>query len=152
MMLAELFGLLVGLRTKDMLHIAEVLRPGHIALVGRGVAVDVPQFHGRLQSGAESQVEIAMLRAPFDGLRTEDAWNPDRWARLLVGRHPGIDETIGEMLALPAERTRPRPGRENQVVRLVEQLAIVGRIGVVEDLLAACPAHPSGHQPSTRDA
>src|ERR1700693_2341199 len=87
-----------------------------------------------------------MLRAPYDGLWTDYAGNPDRRPRFLIRQDPRIDEAIGEMFALPSKRPRTRPCGDDDVVGLIEILAIVGRIGVVEDLFAAGSADPSRHQ------
>src|SRR6516162_7124390 len=92
-----------------------------------------------------------MLRTPNDRLRAEHARNHDGRMWLLIRPNPWIDEAIVEVLAFPAERTGARPRREDQIMRLVEHLAVVSRIGVIEDLLAASPAHPSGDQASMRD-
>src|SRR5208283_406740 len=121
---AKRVGLRLGLRNLDVLQIAEVLRTGEVTLLRRDIAVDIPQLDGRLQAGAEAEVEIAMPRAPFDRFRTEHARNPDGRARLLIRGHPRINEAIVEILALPAERTRPRPGGEDNVMRFVEELAV----------------------------
>ncbi len=71
--------------------------------------------------------------------------------RLLQRQRPGIDEQVIEMFALIAPGSGPRPSLDDEVVRFLEQLAVVGRIGVIEELLAAGAAHPSGHQPPARD-
>src|SRR5262245_40445885 len=92
-----------------------------------------------------------MLSAPFDGLGTDDPWNPHRRMRLLIRQCPRIHVAIVKMLALVAPGTRPRPRLHDEVVRFVEVLAIVRGIRVVEELLAPRPANPSGYQPSARD-
>ncbi len=71
--------------------------------------------------------------------------------RFLERQHPRIHEAVVEMFALPSKRTGPRPRRDYQVVRLVEVFAVVRGIGVIGELLAACPAHPSRHQPPAGD-
>ena len=56
-----------------------------------------------------------------------------------------------KMFALVAPRPRLGPGLHNKVVGLVEQLAVIGRIGIIEKLLAARAAHPAGDQAPPRD-
>src|SRR5437899_2284856 len=92
-----------------------------------------------------------MLGAPDDGLRAENARNHDWRMWFLIRPHPWIDEPIVEMLAFPAERTGSRPRSQDQIMGLVEHLAVVGGIGVVEDLLAAGPPYPPGNQAPMRD-
>ena len=92
-----------------------------------------------------------MLCAPLHRLRTERARNPHRRMRFLIRQRPRIHVAIMEMLALVAPRAGPRPGLHDKVMRLVEHLAVVGGIRVVEELLAARAAHPSGHQPAARN-
>jgi len=92
-----------------------------------------------------------MLRAPDDGLRAQQAGNPNRRMRLLQRQRPWIDETIMEMLALVAPWAGLRPCLDDEVVRLVEQLAVEARIRIGRELFAARSAHPSGDKPSARD-
>src|SRR6202042_66957 len=109
----------------------------HVAFIRRGLAVEVPQFDGRLQGGAQSDVGVAMLRAPDHGFGADYAGYPDRRTGLLVWQRPRIDVTEIEMFAFPAERTGLGPARQHEVVRLVEVFAVIGGIRLVEDLLAA---------------
>ena len=55
------------------------------------------------------------------------------------------------MLALVAPRAGLGPGLDNEVVGFVEHLAVIGRVGIIEELLAARPAHPAGDEPPARD-
>jgi len=50
----------------------------------------------------------------------------------LQRQHPRIHEAIMEMFALEAERARPRPGLDDEIVRFVEVFPIVGRVGVIK--------------------
>ena len=54
---------------------------------------------------------------------------------------------------MPSQRNGPGlvHAAENQIVSLVEVFAIVGRVGIIGELLAAGAANPSGDQPSARD-
>src|SRR6202040_2009879 len=101
--LAQFLRLLFRFGDEDLLQVAEVLGARHVALLHRGVAVEIPQLDGRLQRGAQPDVWVAMLRAPYDGLGADHAGNPNRWTRLLVGQHPGIHEAISEMFAFPSK-------------------------------------------------
>ena len=71
--------------------------------------------------------------------------------RFLVGEGPRIDVAIVEMFAFVAPRSGPGPRLNDEVVGLFKVLAIVGGIRVVEELLAARAAHPSGDEASLRD-
>src|SRR5712692_6587564 len=92
-----------------------------------------------------------MLRAPFHRFRTNHAGYPHRRMRLLIPHRPRINVPIVKVLALVPPWSGPGPGLHDEVVGLLEKLAVVGGIGVVEKLLAAGAADPSGDQPSPRD-
>src|SRR5260221_2520816 len=92
-----------------------------------------------------------MLGAPLHGLRTEYSRNPHWRMRLLIRQGPGIHVPIVKMLALVAPWTGPRPRLHDEVVSLVEHLAVVCWIGIVEELLGARAAHPSGDQTAARN-
>src|SRR5258708_36869170 len=92
-----------------------------------------------------------MLRAPLYSLRTNLSRYPHRRLRFLIRQRPRINVPIVKMLAFVSPRPGPRPRLHDKIVGLLEQLAIVGGIRVVEELLAACAAHPSGDQPPPRD-
>src|SRR6266446_3709294 len=92
-----------------------------------------------------------MLRAPFHRLRTNHSRYPHRWMRFLIRQRPRINVPIVKVLALVSPRPGPGPRLHDKIVSLFEKLAIVSGIGVVEKLLAARPAHPSGDQPPPRD-
>ena len=94
---------------------------------------------------------MTLLRAPSDGLGAERAGNPHLWIRLLIRQRPWVYVAIVEMFALVAPRTGPGPRLNDEVVRLFEIFAVVSGIGVVEELLAARAAHPSGDQTSARN-
>src|SRR5690242_1552416 len=92
-----------------------------------------------------------MLRAPYDGFGADDARDPDGRMGLLIGQRPWVDEAVVEMLPFPAERTGTRPRRDHDIVRLVEILAVVGRVGIVEELFAARAPDPSGDKAAMGD-
>ncbi len=52
------------------------------------------------------------------------------------------------MRALEAERAHARPCRDDQIVRLLEALAVVGRVDAVGELLLAAAADKAGNQPA----
>src|ERR1700730_17229057 len=148
---AEFLGFLFSLSHDHVLKIAEVFRAGFIALLRRHLAIQVPQFRSGRQCGTKPEVRVAMLRAPDDCLRAENARDHDWRMWLLIRPYTWIDEAVVEVFAFPAKRTGPRPRRQDQIMRLVEHLAVVSRVGVIEDLLAAGPTHPSGNQAPMRD-
>src|SRR5260370_32601879 len=88
-----------------------------------------------------------MLRAPFHRLRTNHSRYPHRRMRFLIRQRPWINVPIMKMLALVAPWPGPRPCLHDKIVRLLEQLAVVSGIRVVEELLPARAADPSGGQP-----
>src|SRR5271166_4433568 len=92
-----------------------------------------------------------MLGAPSYGLGAEGARNPHLRMRFLIRQRPRIYMPIVKMLALVAPWSRPGPRLHDKVVRLLEVLAVVCGIGVIEKLLAARAAHPSGDEASARD-
>src|SRR5437660_1748990 len=71
--------------------------------------------------------------------------------RFLVRQRPWIDVPEVEMLALVTPGSGPGPRLHDKIVRLFEQLAVVRGIGVIEELLTAGAANPSGDQPPARD-
>src|SRR5689334_22344271 len=137
MAFAELFGLLLIVRYENVLNIAEVFRSGHITMLCRCITIKIPQFHGFFQAGAKTKVWIFVLGTPFNRFRAEYSWNPYWRTRLLIGPHPRIYVTISKMFPFPAERTRPHPGREDQVMSFIKQFAVIRWVGIVENLLAA---------------
>ena len=92
-----------------------------------------------------------MFSTPADGFRTQDTGNPHLGMRFLIWQCPRVDMTIVEMLAFIAPRSRFGPGFNNEVVGLVEVLAIIGWVGVVEKLLAPSATHPPRNQPAAGD-
>ena len=55
------------------------------------------------------------------------------------------------MLALVTPRAGPGPGLHYEVMGLVEHLPVIGRVGIIKELLATRPAHPAGDQATARD-
>src|ERR1700693_4727113 len=94
---------------------------------------------------------MTLLSAPSNRLGAKGAGNPHLRMRLLIGQRPRIHMAIVKMFALIAPGTGPGPRLDDEVVGFLEVLAVVSRIGVVEELLAACPAHPSSDEASARD-
>src|ERR1700728_4075198 len=92
-----------------------------------------------------------MLGAPLYSFGAERPGNPHRWMWLLVWQRPRVDVAIVKMFSLIPPRPGPRPRLYNEVVSLVEHLAIVGGVGVVKELFAAGSAHPARDQPAARD-
>src|SRR5579875_2810460 len=149
--LGNLPSLLFALRDVNLLHVAEVLRADLVAEFSRAITIDIPQFNGRLQEGGQRDVGVAFLSAPQRGLGAQEAGNPHLRMRLLHRYRPRIDETVMEMAAFVAPWTGLGPRSDDEVVRLVEVFAVIGRIGVVRELLAARAADPSRDQPPARN-
>ena len=135
----------------DLNKVAAVLRPADIAHVRRHAVVELPDLLGLLDRGVERDVGVALLRCPDDRLLADDARNPDARIGLLQRHRPWIDHSVLVMVALEAERPRLRPGPGDEVVRLLEALAVEGRIDAGGELLLAAAAHEAGHQPALGD-
>ena len=121
------------------------------AFLGRHFVVVGEGLHGGLQFGRQHQIRVAVLGRPGHRVAAHHAGNPDRRVRGLVGARPGIHVAVVVVLALPAERAGLRPGLDDEVVRLLEALPVVGRHGVVRHALAPGAAHPAGDEAATRD-
>ena len=148
---ADLFGEFFGFVDVDFPEVAAVLRAGLVAefagdlvVVGEGVA-------GGREAGGEHDVGVAALGGPGDGALADRAGDPDRRVRLLQRAGPGIDVAVVVVLALPAEGAGLGPGFDDEVVRLLVALPVVGGGGVVRETLAAGAAHPAGDQASAGD-
>src|SRR5579863_1151405 len=149
--LRDLVRLFLSLGDVHFLQVAEIFRPDLVTLFRRGVAIHIPQLHRRFEERRQRDIRVTMLRAPDYGLGTEQPWNPDRRMRFLDRQAPRIDEAVVEMLALVAERTRPGPRLDHDVVGFVEIFAVKRGVRVAGELLAAAAAYPSGHQAAAGD-
>ncbi len=58
---------------------------------------------------------------------------------------------IMKMLAFITPGARPCPRLYDEVVGFVEHFTVIGRVGVVEELLAASATYPTGDQPAPGD-
>ena len=104
-----------------------------------------------LDRRVERDIGIALLGRPDDRLLADDAWDPHARIGLLQGQRPRIDDAVLIVRALPAERTGHGPGLHDQVVRLLEALAVVGGVHARRQLLLSAAAHEPGHEPALRD-
>src|ERR1019366_10049884 len=111
-------------------------------MLGGFISGEIPQVARWCERRAEADVRITMLGAPLHCFGTQRARNPHRRMWLLIWQSPRIDVPIVKMLALVAPRSGPRPGLHDEVVGPIEHFAIVCGVGVIEELLAACPPHP----------
>src|SRR5262249_45177985 len=141
--LAEFLCLLVGFGDEGRNQIAEIFGACLVTLPLRFVGVVLPQVAGCRESRAESEVRISTLRAPQHGFRAERARNPHLGMWFLIRQRPRVHVAIVEMLALVTPGSRLGPRLHDKIVRFLEILPVVGRIRVVEELLAASATHPS---------
>src|SRR5439155_24916840 len=109
------------------------------------------QITGRAQRGDQPKIRVSVFCTPTDGFWTQHPRNPHLRMGFLIRQRPGVYMAIVEMLAFVAPRPWSSPGLDDEVVRFVEVLPVIGRVGVVEKLLAASAPYPSSHQASTRD-
>src|SRR5271169_5760656 len=130
-----LFRFFFAVGDVDLLQIAAVLWPRLIADLTCDVIVEFPDVLGRFNRGVERDIGIALLGRPNDGLLAQHPRNPHPRIRLLQRHRPRVDDAVLVMRALPAEWPLPRPSGDNQVVRLLEALAVVGRANTVCELL-----------------
>src|SRR5580704_6402549 len=104
-----------------------IVRAAPKAGLGRRIIVDLPDLLGALDRGVERDVRIAMLRRPDDRLGADDPGDPHPRIGLLQGHRPGIDDPMLVMRALPAERPLAGPGGDDQIMRLLETVAVERR-------------------------
>src|SRR5713226_8445828 len=141
-----LHGLLLGLGDVAALEVAAVLGAARVARLRRDLIVELPDLLGRLDGGAQRDVGVALLRRPHDRLLAEHARDPDPRVRLLQRHRPRVHHAMLVVRALPPERPGLRPRLDDQLVRLLEALAVERGVDAGgELLLAAAP-----HEPDTR--
>ena len=128
-----------------------MLCAGLVSELGRRVVVHIESVLRRAETGCEQHERVAVLSRPAHGLHADGGRNPYLRMRLLVRAHPGVHVAVVIVLALPAERSGVRPCLDNEVVRLLEALAIEHGRRVVRDALASAAAHEARHQPASAD-
>ena len=143
--------LLVGLGDVAALQVAAILGAAGVAALVGHLVVLLPDLLGRLDLGAERDVGVALLRRPDDRLLAEHAGNPHARVRLLQRHRPRVHHAVLVVRALPAERPGLRPRLHDQVVGLLEALAVVGRVHAGGQLLLPAAAHEARDQPAARD-
>src|SRR5204862_7231509 len=109
-------------------QVAAILRPADIAVLQRDLIVELPDFLGLLDRGVERDVGIALLRGPHDRLLADHTGDPDARIGLLQWHRPRGDDAVLVVRALEAERAGLGPRLDHQLVRLLEALAVEGRI------------------------
>src|SRR5688572_7451387 len=127
--------LLLGLRDVTALQVTAILRTTLVARLGGDLVVELPDLLGRVDGRAQRDVRIALLRRPDDGLLAEDPGNPDARMRLLERQRPRVHDAVLEVRALPPERPVLGPRLHDELVRLLEPLAVVGWIDAGRQLL-----------------
>ena len=128
-----------------------MLGAGLVPELGCRVVVHVEGVPGRAELGRQQHERVAVLRRPSNSLDTDRRWDPDLGVRLLVRPHPGVHVAIVVVLALPSERSGIGPSLDDEVVRLLEALAVEHRRGVVGDALASAASDETGDQPAVAD-
>ena len=68
--------------------------------------------------------------------------------RLLVRAHPRVHVAVVIVPTFPPERPRVRPRLDDEIVRLLEALAVEHRRRVMRHALASAAAHEAGDQPA----
>src|SRR5262249_22559551 len=103
---------------------APVFGATRIALLQGDPGVQPPDLLGLLDRGVERNVGIALLRRPDDRLLADHARDPDARIGLLQWHGPRVDHTMLVVRAFKAERAGLRPRLDDQLVRLLEALAV----------------------------
>ena len=142
----RLLGQFLGFIHMDFPQVADILRPGFIAQLGRRIVVQLKGAAGGFQFRGQHNVGNALFGGPQQGIPADHPRQPDGGMGFLIGAHPGIDMAILEMLALPAEGAGSRPGFDDKLVGFLKPLPVIGRGGIVGDAFPARAAHPAGHQ------
>src|SRR5688572_7486415 len=78
----------------------------------------------------------------------EHTGDPHARMRLLQRQRPRVHDAVLIVRALPAERSVLGPRLDDQLVRLLEALAVVSGIHPGGELLLAAAAHEAGHEAS----
>src|SRR6266536_4196040 len=131
--LVLLDGLPVGLGDVDADTPADLIVAGRVA----GALARRAKQLGRLGSNrvwrqrGQDHIGKAPLGDPVDRLLRARPRDPDGRMRLLKRLGPDVDIAELKVLTLPGERAWLRPRLDDQLVRLAETLARVGRIDVV---------------------
>src|SRR5437764_1357851 len=95
-------------------------------LVGRARDDEVlgDELAGDIERHEERDVRVPALSGPDGSLRARGAWHPDRWVRLLQRQAPRVHVAEVVVAAFPAERAGLRPALQDQIVTLLEALAV----------------------------
>ena len=128
-----------------------MLGRGGVADLRRHRVVVVEDLVDGGERRGERHVGVLVLGRPLDRLGADHAGDPDRGMRLLERLHPRIHDAVLEVPALPAEGPGRRPRRHDDVVRLVEALAVVHGIDVGGHALLAEAAHEAAHHAPARE-
>ena len=137
-------GLFVGVRDVDRERPADLLRRRLVAVLLRRLLELAEDAAERVHVGVGLEVGVVVPRGPVDRLVGAERGAPDRRVRLLERPRPRVDVAELEVLAIPLEGAGLRPGLDDQVVRLVEAVARLGRVEREGVVLGADPAHEAG--------
>src|SRR5262249_38212319 len=119
----------------------EVVRGRRPSYLGGALTVELEELAGDLERHQERHVRVAAPARPHRRLRARRAGDPDRRMRPLQRQAPRVHVAEVIVLTLPPERAGLGPALEDQVVALLEALAVVHGVGVGPPLLDADAAH-----------
>ena len=128
-------GLLLGLGHVAALQVAPVLGAALVARLGGHAVVVLPDLLGRVDGGGERDVRISLLRGPHHRLLAQHARDPHARVRLLERHRPRVHHALLVVRALPAERPGLGPRANDEIVGLLEALAVVGGVHAGRELL-----------------
>src|SRR5439155_26005989 len=143
--------LFLGLGDVDLLQEAMIVRTAPEAGLSRRVVVDLPDLLRPLDRRVQRDVGIAVLRRPDDRLGADHARDPYPRVGLLQRYRPRVDDAVLVMSAFPAEWPLPRPRRDDQIVRLLETVAVEGWVDAGGELLLSATTYKAGDQAPFRD-
>src|SRR5262249_39911098 len=127
-------------------QITAVLRAGGVAYFVRGLVVELPDALGVGDRRVERDVGVALLRRPDDGLFADNAGDPHPRIGLLQRQRPRVHHAVLIVRALEAERAGQGPCLDDQIMRLLEALAVEGGVHAGRQLLLPPAAHKAGDQ------
>src|SRR5881628_3018457 len=120
----------LGLRRDGADQEAEVVGGHGPANRGGALAVVVEQLTRDLERHQKWHVGVAAAPGPHGRLGASGAGSPDGRMRLLERQAPRVDVTEVVVAAFPAKRARLGPALEDEVVALLEALAVVDGVRV----------------------
>ena len=145
---AEFLGLFVGVGDQGADLVAEMLGAGGEADLAGGVDVDLFEFFGEADEGAEVHIGVLAGGGPDYAFGAAAAGEPDRGMGFLDGQHPGVDDAVVVETAFEAEGAGLGPAFDDQVVGFLEAVAVFGGVDAGLEGFDGAAADEAGNQAS----